>query len=291
MVAKFAVFLAAFVLAPQSALPAFDAVSIKPAQPGSAANFCVPHLAGCRRGSIWRATGAGVKDVIEDAYGLLNDAQVSGFPPAFDKAIFDFQATVAPDVPDDQFRLMLRSMLATRFSFAAHFETRQLKAYSLAASSSGLKLAPSPGPCAWNAIPGAAPEPGVRDCGPTNFGPIPARDASGAATGDTELRLSGYSFDELAAFFELRYAATVGDYLPVINRTGQPGRFDLDVKFFVPPAAGQDRESAAEHQAAFVVAMQKALHDQAGLDLDLLHPSLQSVPVLVIDHLVLPTPD
>jgi uncharacterized protein (TIGR03435 family) len=83
----------------------------------------------------------------------------------------------------------------------------------------------------------------------------------------------------------------VVDYLPVLNRTGQTGKFDLDITFFVPAAAGQDRASLSEHQADFAVAMRKALHDQAGLDIDLFHSTVQAVPVLVIDRISMPTPD
>jgi uncharacterized protein (TIGR03435 family) len=128
--------------AQQSSAVAFDVISIKPNKNDSAGQSI-----GGDKG-VWRATNVTAKDVILNAYEILPE-QIVRAPSWFDSDRFDIQASfhdegALPAV--EALRLRIRALLAERFGFTVHFDTKELQSYILVVSSKGHKLTPSEAP-------------------------------------------------------------------------------------------------------------------------------------------------
>ena len=115
--------------AQQSSAVAFDVISIKPNKNGSAGQS----IGG--DGGVWRATNVTAKDVILNAYEILPE-QIVGAPSWFDSDRFDIQASFHDE----------GALLAERFGFTVHFDTKELQSYILVVSGKGHKLTPSEAP-------------------------------------------------------------------------------------------------------------------------------------------------
>jgi uncharacterized protein (TIGR03435 family) len=63
---------------------------------------------------------------------------------ALDGQRFDLNVTVPPGVTKEDFRAMMRNLLAERFHLKMHMETREFPAYELVVAKSGLKMKESP---------------------------------------------------------------------------------------------------------------------------------------------------
>jgi uncharacterized protein (TIGR03435 family) len=103
--------------------------------------------------SHFRTVNLATRDLIQFAYGLP-DSQILGGPAWLDSTMFDIDAKSDPLVdaqlhalPIDQARhqkqLMVQVLLADRFQFKAHQETRQLPVYALVIAKDGPKFKPS----------------------------------------------------------------------------------------------------------------------------------------------------
>ena len=57
---------------------------------------------------------------------------------------YSIDAETNPDATDDRIRLMFQSLLAGRFKFQSHRETRELSGYSLMPAKGGVKIKPTP---------------------------------------------------------------------------------------------------------------------------------------------------
>ena len=126
---------AAFGQDTESARPAFEVASIKPADPkanGSSTNF---------RGTQMVMENLSLKDFIERAF-FLKDYSLSG-PPWLDSARFDIVAKFPIGAPRDQSELMLQTLLAERFKLEYHRESKVLQAFALVVDRKGLKVAPA----------------------------------------------------------------------------------------------------------------------------------------------------
>ncbi len=121
----------------------FDAASIKPyggAQGdrtgGSPPLRFTPGMVASRSG------GVTVKTIILEAYSLTGRGYLlSGAPAWLDSDHFELEAKAADSSADQpQLRLMLQSLLAQRFRFSMHRETREMPVYSLTVGKSGIKF-------------------------------------------------------------------------------------------------------------------------------------------------------
>jgi uncharacterized protein (TIGR03435 family) len=65
--------------------------------------------------------------------------QIAG-PDWMSGARFDIAATIRKDVTKEQFRAMLRNLLAERFKLKAHHEKREMAVYSLVVGKNGPKM-------------------------------------------------------------------------------------------------------------------------------------------------------
>jgi uncharacterized protein (TIGR03435 family) len=127
---------------PAIAPPEFDAASVKPY--GN-----VPLTAGGRTGggasrlemTPGRVAGRGVsaQQIILEAY-QIKDYQLFGAPAWASLDRFDLEAKTNPSADANQIRLMLQTLLRTRFKLAVHRETRDRRVYALTVGRNGSKL-------------------------------------------------------------------------------------------------------------------------------------------------------
>ena len=89
-----------------------------------------------------RSGGVTVKAIVLEAYSLTGRSYLlSGGPAWLDSDLFELEAKAADSSADQtQLRLMLQSLLAQRFRFSMHRETREMPVYVLMAGKSGPKI-------------------------------------------------------------------------------------------------------------------------------------------------------
>ena len=204
---------------------------------------------------------------------------------------YNIEARAAGNPTKDQYRLMVRSLLADRFKLAAHFETHDVPvlAVTLAtAGNLGPKLiahadgracgdpTPSPGPAQAGLIRGE------QSAGPENFPPmcdslVVIRRANGTT-------LAGYrnvTMDLLAG--SLSGIISLGR--PLMDRTGLAGRFDFTLDWAPEPGPPPVDAPGGASDPTGPTAVQ-ALRDQLGLKLESARGPVQ---ILVVDRVERPS--
>jgi len=231
--------------------PAFDVASIKPASPSAQRPGRLTRIDGIIGTSpgLLSARSATLKELIEGAYSLEN-YQVTGGPEWVDSVRFEVQGKLAGTAGRQQLLLMLRPLLTDRFKLAFHRDTKELQVYALVVAK-GAKLKLYQG-------------------------------AEGAPLGMNRLGRNV----TMASFAS--YLAHLGNDLPVIDKTGLTGNYDLDLdmeKIIAAAAAdaGGEPPSIGSMFQATVDAMEN-------LGLRLVRTKAP-VEVLVIDHAERPSPN
>lgn len=170
------------------------------------------------------------------------------------RARFNFQATLPPDSAAEQFRAMLRHLLAARFKLAVHFEKKELEGYDMVLVKKSENLKPStegarvPAEPSW-----------LR---PVTGPPVRVR---------AQFNGVNQSMARLAAF--------VSDRLdrPVADATGLSGGFDFVLRYSDgPPGPSVTTDDDPG------LSVEDALREQLGLGL--VKKKVQA-EVLVIDHI------
>jgi uncharacterized protein (TIGR03435 family) len=241
----------------------FDVVSIRVDREGTGgAGDELP------RNGNWKWTRIPLSFLVSDAYGVPLE-QVTGIPGMFmgrDLA-FDIQAKMSPAVTADQFREMLQAMLADRFHFSMHRETRDIPVTVVEVAKGGLKLARASGICG---------EKGQPACGSVTTVPK-------FENGILHWHYAGASvtMDDLAK--------ALAKNEQVINETGIAGVWDLDVTIDVKPAAPTNADEQSDATFAFQTALHSGFEKQAGLNIDMRQKKKRPMLLLVVDHVELPT--
>ncbi len=211
---------------------------------------------------------------------------ISGLPDWVDSEWFDVEARApVSDPTKDQFRLMMQSLLASRFKLAMHEEERQIPIYAMVltkAGRTGPQLRPhvDDAKCGGEGRADAPPAPAEfasLPCGMTLLGisNIPGRVRGGGR--DVDL-------DYIAAFLTgTGFRGTAPDR-PVVNETGLSGNYDFAIEF-VPDASALPNGVAPDPNGP---SFPEALEDQLGLKLK---AEKASVGVLVVDHIEEPSPN
>jgi uncharacterized protein (TIGR03435 family) len=115
----------------------FDAASVKPAKGGVNRDTKFVHI---RINPVSLSVGeATLRGLIAEAYEV-NQYQIVDAPDWFDTEFFNVNGRTASATSSTQLRMMLRQLLADRFKFTFHHETRLLPVYALRAK----KAAASP---------------------------------------------------------------------------------------------------------------------------------------------------
>lgn len=236
-------------------------------------------------GGVLRAANFPLLTYVEFAY-RMSDYQVRAFeaevPAWVAQDRFNIEArTDKKTVTKDEFRLMMRSLLAERFHLTLHFEAREVPVFALVPvrpGATGAKL---------------RPHPAGTDC-PKSYGP--ARDSSGvtgpeppetvpegfptvcgAIVGVPATALDRYSFG--ARNLELsRIASALSSWgnlgRPVLDRTGLRGGYDFVLEYTPDPPPANAADSGGP-------TFREALRQQLGLKLE---SQKSPVDFPVLDH-------
>ena len=231
---------ASFALGQAASGPAFDVASIRASPPDASADTGSWSPPGIGRFS---ASHVPLTLLIQLAYNL-DPKQIEGKPKGLDSRLWDVTAKPEEGVllTREELRPRLQNLLQQRFHLATHRETRMVSGYGLVTLKSGAKLKPSEG----KTFPNFRIE-------------------------VTDGRIAGSNWS--MAFLAAQLQRPAG--LPVEDRTGLAGSYDLDLRF----APDLNEDSA-------LPSLFKALEETLGLKLE---SRKIPVEVLVIDH-VDPTP-
>jgi uncharacterized protein (TIGR03435 family) len=113
--------------------PAFEAVSIKPSQPGARGggyNVNTGRLV---------AKNQSLRDLVKFGFGL-QEYQLTGGPAWQDTDRYEIVATHPGAIKEAERRLMMQAMLADRFGLVIHRESKEISGYALVACKSGPKI-------------------------------------------------------------------------------------------------------------------------------------------------------
>lgn len=238
----------------------FEAASVKPSMSGDL------RMRGGTRGRIYNAVNLPLRRLIATAYDLqLEEFRLIGDLPLLSQR-FDVTATMPENASPRQVPMMLRALLADRFTLVVHTETRDASVMELRMVRSDGRLGPglrrSSVDCvaaegAGRAIP--LPEPGQQPACESEIG--------------DGIRGRGQPIPSLARMLSLFVQRRV------LDGTGLAGGFDFDLKFD-GAASGPGVDSSG--------ALVTALQEQLGLRLESVR---QPVEFIVIDRVEMPTPD
>lgn len=260
--------------------PDFEAVSVK----------LVPMVMN-QSVSMWMKGGPGTGDptridfhnaslnnLIARAYGVA-DWQLSG-PDWIRTQHYDIVGKVPPGTTKEQFNQMLAKLLADRFGFRSHRETKEGPLYSLRVAKGGPKLRPHVDISASAEADRPAGSTSGRQQADAEGFPILTGKNGGAGFGNKHAsRWNNVEVSRVTSMVEFELRA------PVHDDTGVAGKFDIDLHWVsqnywvngVPQDTGDGPDIFA------------ALRGQLGLDLQ---KSKGPVETLVIDHIEqTPTPD
>ena len=262
------------VFAQTAARPQFEVASVKPSV--TRAIQTVRPLPG-------RLTAdASLRILMQYAYGV-QAFQLIGGPDPVMSARYLVDAKADGNAARARLFLMLQSLLEDRFQLKVRRETRDLPAYALVASKSGLKLPPpKDGACVDSPADAALEWAGGRMAVPGEM--PPGQGLCGTAAVQLEAagpRIQGGAI----AMPELVRVLSLVLGRPVVDRTGFTGRFDLQLDFAAdentpslpPPPPGVELPGPSIAQA---------LRQRLGLQLE---STRAPVEVLVVDHVQLPS--
>jgi len=230
MTSTLAVLLGLLIQAPQ-----FDVASVKPNTGGPGPTMI--QLPPTGRATIVNAT---FRMLLRSSY-RLQDYQIIGGPDWLNRDRFDIQAAPAADYqpepsvpcfgldcPLTRTQIMMQVLLADRFQFKSHRETRELPVYELTIVKSGFKLkevAPPParGPGALPPPPPPPPPPGTAP--PTNAADLPTVPPGAMMNFGSGITASAVPFASLVSSLSQLLGG------PVIDKTGIKGYYDFKIVF------------------------------------------------------------
>jgi uncharacterized protein (TIGR03435 family) len=178
------------------AQPAFDVATVK--MGGPEVNGLININTGKILNGVVTLANATLSDCLTFAYSLTTDAQIAGPDWINQKMVrFEVIGKAPPETPDDQLRLMLRTLLKERFRITLHTEQREMTHYELVVGKNGPKLKES------------------------TVGP---RDATGTARLDG-IRSNRMQMNRLAALLSRMTR------MPVLDKTGLTGFYQFDLRY------------------------------------------------------------
>ena len=234
----------------QTAPKSFEVASIR-VQPGPVGTINIT-----TSGNRLKVAANMMAGLIMYAYDIKNYQLDRGpMPTVMGDTMYDIEAKADGDtVPTkDEFRLMMQSLLADRFHLKVHRESKEMPVYALIPGKNGPKFKAS--------APDADPTAHVKAAG------------------------SNYQFYELLAPKETMddLANTLWNYvdLPVLNKTGLTGTYDIKLSYTPQFKMGKGTEPDSNELSVFT-----AVQEQLGLKLESQKATME---VLVIDHVEKPS--
>jgi uncharacterized protein (TIGR03435 family) len=250
----------------------FEVASVKPNASGD-----LRAAIGVQPGGRYLATNITPRDLVASAYGLQS-YQVVGGPSWFAVDRFDVIAKTSTDQPltppppggpPSAMQLMVRALLADRFSLVSHTEMREMPVYHLV-------LARGDGTFGRGIRPSAA------DCSiPQAPGPAGQRSPCGIRLGPGFVSAGGRSMAAFASILSQFVQRSVTD------QTGISGTFEFDLSWTpeLSPSLPPEGVPAADPDRPILFT---AVQEQLGLKLQAARSPLVA---LVIDRVERPAPD
>lgn len=202
--------------------------------------------------------------------------RIIGAPDWVGRVFFDIDARADRQPTLDERRAYYRGLLEERFRLKAHIENREMDVYALVLAHADGRLGPGLRRSTVDCETILAESRKRVEAGePPQPPPLNARPVCGTVAGGTALMGGAAELTSLIGMI------AAGLETPVVDRTGLTGRFDIDFRAApmrvgaVPPASIADRPSVFT-----------ALQEQLGLELE---KTEALIPVLVIDHIEMPT--
>jgi uncharacterized protein (TIGR03435 family) len=217
--------------------------------------------------------------LIRRAYGLQT-YQIVGGPSWIASDRFDIEAKApgAPATDAHLMLLMLRTLLADRFHFRGHAETRELPTYSLVKARTGERLGPALRPstidCSADAV-SRTPSNAARQLStplPESEGQCDLR-VGGGPNGNT-LAVRGVSIAKFAEYLQPDVRRMI------VDKTGLTGAFDIELDFLMDPAVVGLPAPTGPPVVSDSPSLFEALEKQLGLKLE---AHRGPVAVLVVD--------
>ncbi len=279
MAAKFAIVLACIAaFASAQAQPSFEVASVRPSDPAEPMAF----LGGPGTSDPTQITYTGVplSMLIVKAYADWDGVypqtaqyyRIAGLPPVA-VPFYDIRARVPPGTTLQQFRLMLQTLLAERFSLRVHHENRDVPGYRLVIAKGGPKLKPPE----RNMVP--LPEGALDQAGEN-------RDLGTDKNGNPQLApgrkgrvLTGFGNGNrftarMQSLPDIVAMCLMWTGRPIEDETGLKGIYDFDLDFALGAPDAQDDST--------LLPFEFALAQQLGLKLE---PKKFPYDVVVIDHI------
>jgi uncharacterized protein (TIGR03435 family) len=231
------------------------------------------------------ATNIPVQLLLRQAYNV-QPFQIIGAPSWIASDRFDIVAKAPEGTPPEQYRPMMRNLLADRFKLKAHMETREMPTYALVVARADGKLGPNLTPAKIDC---EAMARGRRAGGPPPAPPQPGQPIDcGFMIGIGNMSAGGMPMAELA-----RSLSGFVNRI-VVDKTGLSSRYDFQLTYTpegrgLPglqgaPPVGVELPPGDPNGASLFTALQ----EQLGLKLD---SQKGPVEVLVIDRIEQPTED
>ena len=255
----------------QENLPSFEVVSVKVNRSG-ADRQDMRLMPGGRA----VMTNVPLRRVILTAHRMLPQ-QLIGAPDWLESERFDIMAQASESLfpaasggPAGSAEMMLQRLLADRFKFAAHTESRELPVYELVMARSDGRLGPRIAPAKANCE-------ALMEAYGRGGGPMPPASECGGSREPGRVWMRGAIIPNFARAILVGWTDRI-----VIDRTGLRGGFDFDLEF--TPDSGTAAATTGSGPGG--VSLFTALEEQLGMKL---RPARASVDVLVIDRVERPT--
>jgi uncharacterized protein (TIGR03435 family) len=266
--------------APSPSKAAFEVVSIKPMAPG-AFPAAVGDLPATYRGRIFRMQNASIAGLVAGAFRspdrTIEQSRVFGVPDELATTRFEIVATLSTDIGlielGPHVPALMRAVLEDRFKLQAHIESRPFPVFTLVRARADGRL-------------GSQIHPSSLDCDALLRDEL----AKGAASPDAKIDPSGCRMSRTAGTISaagMTMSSLAGNLrVPagrdVVDRTGIPGRFDLELRW-APEGLAAAANGVSDAPTLFT-----ALQEQLGLKLEV---GQAPMDVVVIDHIERPTPN
>ena len=254
--------------APGTKTPTYEVVSVKPNKLGSN-SVRISSSSG-----RYMATNVSLKMLLQSAYDLKMQDQVSGSLGALDDARFDIEAKMDDETVEAQKKLpakeaseqrqrMMQGLLADRFQLKLHHETKELPMYALVVAKGGSKL---------------------KQADPNDTYANGIKGPDGVSRGG--MMMSGRGTIDAQAVEIESLARQVGGTVHRIveDRTGLKGKYDIALKW--TPDDMRSAASADNGAADTGPTIYTALQEQLGLKLESIKGPVDTV---VVDHVEMPS--
>ena len=228
------------------------------------------------RGTEPVMTNVPLRRVILTAFRMLPQ-QLIGAPDWLETERFDITAQASQNLlpaasggPAGSAEMMLQRLLADRFNFASHTETRELPIYELVLARADGRLGPRLSPAKKDCVT-------LMEAYGRGQGPMPPASDCGGSREPGRVWMRGVIIPNFARAILVGWTDRI-----VQDHTGLRGGYDLDLEF-TPNSGGSPDTSAP---AAESVSLFTALEEQLGLKL---RSARAAVDVLVVDRVERPT--